>query len=287
MTRCLSITYQLSLLLVVASVLIVCQRCHLVGLRVVALALNGSVAPTHELKMKTSCFSAEIFGNSGFIDLLRRFCPPEVRVGCSSSMTDANVPTLLPEHASRGAFLLGEQSSFDDLWVFQKYCVPLVDSDSRSKGERGRDDKAIAWPVVVVELVIATLCVPWAVVAWYRQCSCALFRFFMSVWRLAACSVMLASCVPSCAVSVRGAPSDLKRQCSCSISTSSKSGWRLPACFVVPDVYLACCMVYCDASPIGAFAAQGRECSCALVYSCVSFAPHSLFWCASLLCGAW
>jgi hypothetical protein len=104
----------------------VCQRCHLVGLRVVALVLNGSVAPTHKLKMKTSCFSAEILGNSGFIVLLRRFCPPEVSVGCSSSMTDANVPTLLPEHASRGAFLLGEQSSFDDLWLFQKYCVPLV-----------------------------------------------------------------------------------------------------------------------------------------------------------------
>jgi hypothetical protein len=109
----------------------------------------------------------------------------------------------------------------------------------------------------------------------------------MIVWRLAACSVMLASCALSSAVSVRGAPSDLKRQCSCSIATSSKSGWRLPACFVVPDVSLACYMVYCDDSLIGALAAQGRECSCALVYSCVSFALRSLFWCATLLCGVW
>jgi hypothetical protein len=42
-------------------------------------------------------------------------------------MTDANVSTLLPENASRGAFLLGEQSSFDDSRPCQKYCVLLVE----------------------------------------------------------------------------------------------------------------------------------------------------------------
>jgi hypothetical protein len=169
-----------------------------------------------------SRLGAELFGDSGFIDLLRRFCPPEVSVGCSSSMTNANVSTLLLEHASRGAFLLEERSSFNHSRPRQKYCGLLVDSNSRSKGERGRDDMAITWPVVMVKLVIATLRVPWAVAALYRQCSCALFRFFMSVWCLAACSVMLASCVLSRAESARGAPPDLKRQCSCPIARSSK-----------------------------------------------------------------
>jgi hypothetical protein len=173
-----------------------------------------------------SCFCAELFRDSGFIYLLRRFCPPEVSVGCSSSMTDANVSTLLLENAFRGAFLLGEQSSFDHSRPCQKYRVLLVDSNSRSKGGRGRDDMAITWPVVMVKLVIATLRVLWAVARLYRQCSCALFRFFMSVWRLAACSVILASCVLSRAESARGAPPDLKRQCSCPF----KQEWLAPSC---------------------------------------------------------
>jgi hypothetical protein len=55
----------------------------------------------------------------------------------------ANVPSLLLENASHGAFLLGEQSSFEDLQLCQKYFVLLGYSDSRSKGERGRDDMAM------------------------------------------------------------------------------------------------------------------------------------------------
>jgi hypothetical protein len=69
----------------------------------------------------------------------------------------------------------------------------------------------------------------------------------MSVWRLTACSAMLASCELSYAVYVLDTQADLKRQCSCSLAHSRKTVWLLVACFVELDVFVACCMVYRDA----------------------------------------
>jgi hypothetical protein len=95
-------------------------------------------------------------------------------------MANANVLTLLLKNAWRGTFLLGE-SSFGVSRTWQKHCILLEHSDSRLKGERRCDDTALPWPVVMVKLVIATLCAPWAVAALYKQCSCGLFHFIMIV----------------------------------------------------------------------------------------------------------